>query len=205
MRDVGEWVKEKALSEPLLLFSEISNCPICKARGLEVKEYLYEVPYFGKLILSEGTCRYCGYKYSDVRMADAGTPRKIIVKVKGEEELRYLLVKSAMAAIYIPERGYEMLPGPASAGFISTVEGILHRFDEALKVACRDKVEDMVCKDHERWLRRAIEGSEPFTLIICDYEGTSKVVGENVVETELDKECNRLREKSVALLGAHIE
>ncbi len=177
------------LREPILLYSGRVRCPVCGRETLELKEYLYEVPYFGRILIASGTCSNCGFRYRDVRLAETTKPKKIIVKVRGERELRYLLVKSAYAYLYIPEVGYEMIPGPASTGFISTVEGVLHRFREALEVACRGEEDTEKCREHYRWIDEAIEGRREFTLIICDYEGASKVVGENVVEEELDREC----------------
>ncbi len=188
---------EKSKREPVLLVEETVVCPACGKRALHIREYLYEVPYFGKIVLGEGRCSNCGYRYTDVRVAEASNPKKIVVKVKGEKQLRYLLVKSATAAVAIPERGYEMVPGPASVGFISTVEGILHRFLEALSVICRGREEEPGCRENREWLERAIDGKEEFTLIICDYEGTSKVIGEDVVEDKIDEECRRLSEKSL--------
>ena len=186
----------KSTKEPILLVEEDVVCPACGKPSLHVREYLYEVPYFGEIVIGEGKCSNCGYKYSDVRVAEASEPKKIVVRVNGERQLRYLLVKSATAAVYIPERGYEMVPGPAGTGFITTVEGILHRFLEALSVACRGREGDPVCAENKRWLERAIEGLERFTLVICDYEGTSRVVGVDVVEEPVDDICERLLEKS---------
>ena len=176
--------------EPILLYEGVITCPVCGKRTLSLREYLYEVPYFGRLLLSSGKCSNCGYVYKDIRLAEATKPKKIIVRVNGDRELRYLLVKSAYAYLSIPEKGYEMIPGPASHGFISTVEGVLHRFMEALEVACKNKWEaDEGCKANRDWLRRAIDGKEKFTLVICDYEGASKVIGDNVTELPLDQEC----------------
>ncbi|MEB3816564.1 MAG: ZPR1 zinc finger domain-containing protein [Desulfurococcales archaeon] len=189
----------KAKREPVLLAEETVVCPACGKPTLKVREYLYEVPYFGKIVLGEGRCSNCGYRYSDVRVAEVSEPKKIIVRVNGEKELRYLLIKSATAALLIKEKGYEMVPGPASTGFITTVEGILHRFLDVLEALCAGR-DDPTCRDNKAWLERAIEGLESFTLIICDFEGTSKVVGDNVEEKPIDEECERLYEKSLEYL-----
>jgi zinc finger protein len=195
-RDVTRELIAKAKREPILLAEETVVCPACGERALVIREYLYDVPYFGKIVIGEGKCNVCGYKYSDVRVADVSEPKKIIVRVKGDRQLRYLLVKSATAAILIKEKGYEMLPGPASTGFITTVEGILHRFKEALSVVCKGREHEPGCRENSEWLDRAIDGKEEFTLVICDFEGTSRVIGDDVIEAEIDEECNVLREKS---------
>ena len=194
--DITDEVLGQRLEAPVLLGEETRTCPVCGRRTLKTATYVYKVPYFGMLLITTGQCSSCGYKFRDVKIAEAGPPKKIVVRVEGERELRYLLVKSAFAIVYIPERGYEIVPGPASTGFITTVEGILHRIKEALSVACRDKPGDPKCREHEEWLDRAIEGREKFTLVICDFEGASKVAGkENVEEKHLDEECLRYRDR----------
>jgi zinc finger protein len=153
-----------------------------------VETFLYRVPYFGSIIMDRGECAGCGFKYRDVKLAELGEPKKILVRVEGERELRYLVVKPSTALIYIPERGYESVPGPYSPGYITTVEGILSSFLEALNIACGSP-EEGGCRDHYQWLSRAINGEERFTLVMCDYEGAGKILGEGVLETGLDAEC----------------
>jgi zinc finger protein len=146
-------------------------------------------------MLTNGQCSNCGYKYRDVRLAEARAPRRIEVYVSGERQLRYLLIKSAGTSVLIPERGYEMIPGPASTGFITTVEGILHRFLDVLQGACKSPVNRDACEREKRWLERAIDGLERFTLVLCDYEGGSIVKGDpdSVVVLPLDWECEEKR------------
>lgn len=188
------------VKEPILLYEGTVSCPVCGKRTLKLREYLYEVPYFGRIIISTGKCSNCNYTYRDVRLAETTKPKKIVVPVEGERSLRWLLVKSAYAYLSIPEVGYEMIPGPASHGLISTVEGVLHRFMEALEVACKDRWNvDKSCRDNKKWLEEAINGRRRFTLVICDYEGASKVVGDKVIETQLDQEC--LRKKPEWMTG----
>ena len=169
-----------------------STCPVCGSNTFRINSYIYEVPLFGKILLLEGKCSTCGYRYSDVKTIEQKKPKKIIVHVTGENELRYLILKSATAALKIKETGYEMVPGPASQGFITTIEGILFRFEEALNVICSEGEHKDVCRKHREWLTKAVEGREKFTLIICDFEGTSSVAGERVVYKDLDEECYNL-------------
>jgi zinc finger protein len=189
-----EWddlLKQLAVRAPTKLLEETTICPICGKRTLRLSVYRYEVPYFGGILLSSGQCSNCGYKYRDIRLAEARAPRKIEVHVRGERQLRYLLVKAASSSIYIPERRYEMIPGPASTGFITTVEGILHRFQDVLEGLCKSSSDRNPCERERKWLKRAIEGLERFTLVLCDYEGGSTVKGDpdSVVFLPLDREC----------------
>ncbi|GBF08499.1 zinc-finger protein ZPR1 homolog [Aeropyrum pernix] len=184
-----------------LRIAEVDNavCPACGARAMKLSEYLYSVPYFNNIVISVGECRNCGYRYRDVRLAEATEPKKIVVAVRGEKQLRYLLAKSPLSAVYIPEMDLEMVPGVASVGFITAVEGILHRFHEVAQVACKEGVveaEDLEkCRSVIRWLEEAIEGRRAFTLIICDFDGLSRVIGEHpyVVEEAIDERCQALK------------
>ncbi len=180
--------RELDLREPILLYKDVLTCPVCGKKSLEVISYLYTVDYFGRILIVRGICTNCGYKFRDVKLAEPTRPKKIIVYVQGEKQLRYLLVKSAYAYLAILEKGYEMIPGPASTGFITTVEGVLQRFQEALSIACRDSNNEQ-CREEKEWLKRAIDGLEEFTLVICDYEGASRVIGKNVEEKPLDDYC----------------
>ena len=194
--DASELPGLEIIREPQLILEETAVCPVCGKRTLKLRFYLYEVSYFGKILLTTGMCSNCGYRYRDVRLAEALEPKKIIVRVEGERQLRYLMVKAASAAVFIPERSYEMIPGPASVGFITTVEGILHRFREVLDVGCSAEDADKeLCERERRWLERAIDGLEKFTMVICDYEGGSAVKGEPgyVEELSLDKFCEERR------------
>ncbi len=178
---------------PVKLYeAEGLECPACGARALKVEEYIYKVPVFDYITLTVGYCRNCGYKFRDVRLAEQTEPKKIAVKVEGEEELRYLVARSPLSAIVIPEVGLEMIPARASLGFITTVEGVLWRFHEVAKPLCgtlEDEERRARCLEALSWIERAIEGKEKFTLVICDYDGKSRVVGDRVEVGGLDEEC----------------
>ncbi len=178
--------------EPILLKEERGlRCPVCGKNLFNLKIYLYNIKNFGNILMTVGKCSACGFKTVDVKLAEPTPPKKITVRVEGDEQLRYLVVKSAYSAVIIPEREYEMIPGPASVGFITTIEGLLYRFEEAVKVACKGRESSVECRREIEWIRRAIDGREKFTIIICDFEGGSKVRGnpEFVVEEPLDEIC----------------
>jgi len=161
---------------PKKIREEVLTCPACGKPTLRVEEYLYEVPHIGKVILTAGKCSSCGYKFSDVRLFEAKKPGKIVYKVEGPEDLNALVVRSASASVLIPELGLKMVPGPASEGFITTVEGVLERFLEALHAACADPSADKkACTEMEEKIRAAKEGRMRFTLVIVDPEGVSEI------------------------------
>ncbi len=165
------------MAEPRPIGTMKVRCPACGVRELEITDYLYDAPLVGLLLLSSGRCGSCGYKYSDVRMAEGGEPEMLEVKVERPEDLNVLVIKSSTATLEIPELGVKITPGPASQGFITTVEGILHRVLEVLEVLCSDPSADKKECDRRRGeLEKALEGAMPFTLVITDPDGASKVV-----------------------------
>ncbi|MDM7275728.1 MAG: ZPR1 zinc finger domain-containing protein [Thermoprotei archaeon] len=179
----------EALRGPLKLFESTAKCPVCGGESLEVSVYMYFIPYFGNIVMYIYSCGNCGFKSSNVGVLEEGKPKRVIVRVRGEKELRYIVVKPAKASIRIPEVSLEYTPGPYSTGYITTIEGILHEFQEAASIACQH-AETPECPKILDWLKRAIEGSVEFTLEMCDYEGTGKIAGEEVVETDVN-ECGR--------------
>ena len=83
------------------------------------------------------------------------------MKVNGVEDMNILVAKSSTGTVKIPEIGLEVKPGPASQGYITTVEGILMRVNEVLGKKTT-KVNDL------------LEGKQ-FTLIIYDPIGNSAI------------------------------
>ncbi len=187
----------RADSPPILLYKdEKALCPSCGSRTLAISEYLYTVPYFNKIVITIGSCASCGYKFRDIRLAEASSPKKIEIRIESEKELSYLVAKSPLAALAIKELDVNVVPGRASLGFITTVEGIVDRFIEVARSVCPhiESASDRgLCEKTLEKLLLVKEGRLKATIVICDYDGMSKVVGEGVRESEIDDECLDLK------------
>ncbi len=179
------FLARQELGEPQKLFETRVKCPSCGHDELVVEDYLYEIPYIGKIVLSTGRCRRCGYRFNDVRAAEAKDPRLLKLRVETPDDLNVLVVRASTASIEIPELGLLMEPGPASQGFITTVEGVLERFREVLELLCREDGEE--CRARLEELEKAKRGEKPFTLVIRDPEGVSVIASPKVVEEPLRK------------------
>ncbi len=154
------------------------DCPMCR-RKVVVEEYLYDMPMVGKVLIASGSCRYCGYRFSDVRLAEPREPRRIIYRVEKPGDENALVIRAGTASIEIPELGIEITPGPASRGYITTVEGIILDVLEKTKFLCSSP--DAPKENCERKLRELMEARNvvrPFTLIIVDPEGVSAVLSD---------------------------
>jgi len=167
---------------------DVIKCPMCGERSMEIKIFIYDAPYFGKVVLESGKCSKCGFRWSDVGLLEVTKPKRIIVKIRKTEDLNALVIKAAPAVIKIPELGVEIFPGPAAPGYITTVEGILQRIIDHAPSECLD--ESNPCHEKIESIRRAMRGDIAFTLIIEDPSGRSAVKGggTEVLEEDLKTE-----------------
>ncbi|MCX8205147.1 MAG: ZPR1 zinc finger domain-containing protein [Candidatus Nezhaarchaeota archaeon] len=149
-------------------------CPMCGV-DLEVVDVYYDVPLFGKAVLTSMTCRGCGYRRSDVFSLEERPPCRHELKVEGPEDLSVRVVRSSTATITIPELGIEIRPGLLAEGFVSNVEGVLRRVEAILEQLLRDSEapEDERVRRVLEEVRMAAEGRRAFSLVIEDPCGNS--------------------------------
>lgn len=150
-------------------------CPLCGGE-LDVVDVFYDVPLFGRAVLSSMSCCRCGYRRSDVFSLEERPPCRCELRVEGPEDLSIRVVRSSTATISIPELGIEIVPGVAAEGFVSNVEGVLRRVEAVLEQLSRDAEEPEEGERVRRALeevRLAAEGRLPFTLVIEDPCGNS--------------------------------
>ena len=159
------------------------RCPYCER---EI-EYLYQtenIPFFSDILIVSGRCQ-CGYRHADTMVLSGGEPARWEISVEGPEDLAVRVVRSASAAIRIPELGVEIDPGPACEGFVSNVEGVLDRIGDVLGSvltwAGGEERENALALKERIGLAR--EGSVPFTLSIEDPSGNSAIVSPRATKT----------------------
>ncbi|MET1160676.1 MAG: ZPR1 zinc finger domain-containing protein [Thermoprotei archaeon] len=163
------------------------KCPVC-GREFKVSEYLYEAPYVGKIVISSGVCPRCGYKWSDVRLAESKGPRRIVYEVERPEDLNALVVRASTAKVIIPEIGAELVPGYAAQGYITTVEGLVMDFYEKTKFLCESgEVPREECEEKLKAFEDALNAKFKYTIIIEDPMGVSTVVSSKAREEKLEE------------------
>lgn len=155
------------------VFSSEGRCPACSSEKLEVSVYVYEVPYFDKIMLEVWKCDACGYKKSDVSTLEYGGEVRVVFPVKELKDLNALVIKSSTASIEIPELGIEILPGPAAQGYITTIEGLLEKVLENTPSECFQ--EDSQCSELVKKIKKAMNGEISFTVILTDPHGKSAI------------------------------
>lgn len=136
-----------------------------------------KIPYFGEIMESVLICERCNYRSTDIICLEQKEPSRYIIEA-GEDTLNARVVKSQSATIRIPELGLKVEPGPRSAGYISNIEGVVERFEAALKTALNlfedDESKEKASKILEM-LHEVREGVRKVTVIIEDPFGQSFV------------------------------
>jgi zinc finger protein len=141
----------------------------------------YEVEHFGAVLLSMSKCGRCGYRHSDVITLTNRQPVELRTEVRSLEDLSIRVIKSGTATVSIPEFGATITPGQYSEGYISNVEGILSKIEDALTFML-NTAKGRKLKKGEAMLKKmqAARDSNPrFTLVIKDPLGNSAIVPSN--------------------------
>ena len=100
-------------------------------------------------------------------------------------------MRSQSATVIIPEIGIKVEPGPKSEGYVTNIEGVLSRFEDAVKKALNLFEDDESQKNAKialNALQELKKGNETATLIILDPFGQSNVVSENAQVLEIPED-----------------
>jgi len=161
-------------------------CPSC---ANEI-EYLYQtenIPFFSDILLISANCPLCGYRYVDTQLLKSAEPCRYEYSCSGAEDFAIRVVRSMTGTVKIPELGVQIDPGPACDGFVTNIEGVLDRIERIVQGTLlwaeneeRENAQVLLGK-----IRRAREGTFPFTLIIEDPSGNSAIISEKVRKSPL--------------------
>jgi zinc finger protein len=148
---------------------------------MQTSQTEYEVEHFGTVLISVSACTRCGYRHSDVTTLTNREPIELRTKIWSPEDLNIRVIKSGTATVSIPEFRATITPGQYSEGYISNVEGILSKIEDALTFML-STAKGQKLRKGEAMLRkmRAARDSKPkFTLVIKDPLGNSAIVASN--------------------------
>ena len=169
----------------------IIQCPVCGIEGVAksvMKEL--EIPHFGKVLETTILCPSCGFKHSDVIALEQNDPAKYILEIN-KNNLSIRVVRSQSATISIPELRVKVEPGPKSEGYVTNVEGVLTRFESAVKKALNlfeDEESQINAKNTLKNIQELKKGNGTATLIMLDPFGQSNIVSENAEILEIPEE-----------------
>ena len=182
----------------------IIKCPACAIEGVAksiMKEL--EIPHFGKVMETTIICPSCGFKHSDIISLEQNDPAKYVLEIN-KNNLSIRVVRSQSATVIIPEVGVKVEPGPKSEGYVTNVEGVLTRFESAIKKALNlfdDEESQKNATTALESIRELKKGNDTATLIMLDPFGQSNIVSEKVEILEIPEE--ELRDLKTGF--AHIE
>ncbi|MDO5831707.1 ZPR1 zinc finger domain-containing protein [Methanobrevibacter sp.] len=169
----------------------IIKCPACGIEGVAksiMKEL--EIPHFGKVLETTIQCPSCGFRHSDVIALEQNDPAKYVIEIN-KNNLSVRVVRSQSATVEIPELGVKVEPGPKSEGYVTNIEGVLTRFEDAVKKALNLFDDAQSQENAKRTLKNIQElkkGNGTATLIMLDPFGQSNVVSEKVEISEIPEE-----------------
>lgn len=182
----------------------IIKCPACGIEG-KAKSIMkeLEIPHFGKVLETSIQCPECGFKHNDIIALEQNDPAKYVLEIN-KNTLTVRVVRSQSATVTIPEVGIKVEPGPKSEGYVTNVEGMLNRFEDAVKKALQlfdDEESQINGKNTLDHIQELKNGNKTATLIIQDPFGQSNIVSDKVEILEIPEE--ELRELKTGF--SHIE
>ena len=153
-------------------------------------------PYFGEHTQISLLCEACGWQQTDFIPEDGDEPRAVALQMESEEDLSARVVRSPTGMVRLVDLDLEVLPGRASSGYVTNVEGVLARFEDIVQMVARSAESEA---DTERLLAAAElsqrlamlrEGifDAPVTLEVLDPRGRSRILHERSTSRGLTDE-----------------
>lgn len=162
-------------------FETETKCPSCGS-NLFFIFYRTRVSYEEAVEIQTFFCKKCLYKSSQIRPIERDIPKKLVLEIRNHDDLRIILYRSPEAKVEIPELAAEITPGEISTGEITTVEGVLTKLREKLDLFDEEDAAIEVLDGLKKRIQGMIDGSnEPFTLVIDDPTGKSKINSSRVI------------------------
>ena len=166
-------------------------CPLCHSEdGLTMLTLSTEIPYFGEHTQITLICDSCGWKHTDFIPSEGLKPGAWTLALDSEEKLSARVVRSSSCTIRITELDLEVSPGSSSSGFISNVEGVIKRFEDAIGIVLKgsdSEIDDVMdsANDLLEKLERVKSGDSSSKIELLDPRGRSQILHKNAVSRDL--------------------
>jgi zinc finger protein len=157
------------------------KCPACNDGTIEITKTTYDLPDEDKMLIIKFECSQCNFSNNDIiPLTTKFEPGIISLRITNEEDLKSKIYRSPVGKLEIPELEVIVEPGPSADFYYTNVEGILDRFERAVRIYRNDLdsndpqkegIEEIL-KD----LRKAKMGDFEFTLMITDPGGGSYII-----------------------------
>ncbi|MFX1277034.1 MAG: ZPR1 zinc finger domain-containing protein [Promethearchaeota archaeon] len=163
------------------------KCPSCNQGLILINKVIYDIKDGDQMLILNFECDNCEFSTNDIiPLSTNMKPGIIILKIKNSEDLKSKIYRSPTGKLEIPELELVVDPGPRADFYFTNVEGILFRFESAVKIY-KNNLEDndpqvkeieIILED----LNNAINGDLPFTLKITDLAGGSYIIPQEGTE-----------------------
>ena len=169
-------------------------CPLCHSEdGLTMLTLSTEIPYFGEHTQITLICDSCGWKHTDFIPSEGLKPGAWTLALDSEENLAARVVRSSSCTIRITGLDLEVSPGSSSSGFISNVEGVIKRFEDAIGIVLKGpdgEIDDVMdsANDLLEKLERVKSGDSSSKIELLDPRGRSQILHVNAVSRDLTED-----------------
>ena len=165
-------------------------CPQClKDDALTMLAMSSEIPYFGEHTQITVICESCGWKHTDFIPSDGEKPGYSSLIVDNPEKCSARVVRSSSGTIRIPQLELEVSPGGSSSGFVSNVEGVIKRFEDAVGSILRGNADDekivQASLELLESLRKMKSGHSHFLIELLDPRGRSQIIHNDAIIRDL--------------------
>ena len=165
-------------------------CPQClKDNSLTMLAMSSEIPYFGEHTQITVICELCGWKHTDFIPSDGEKPGYSSLIVDNSEKCSARVIRSSSGTIRIPELELEVSPGGSSSGFVSNVEGVIKRFEDAVGSILRGNADDEKIVQASLELLESLSymksGSSHLLIELLDPRGRSQIIHNDAITRDL--------------------
>jgi zinc finger protein len=157
------------------------KCPACKKGVIKISKTIYDLPDKDKMLIIKFECNVCNFSKNDlIPLTSKIEPGILVLRVTNEEDLKSKIYRSPVGKLEIPELEIIVEPGPNADFFYTNVEGILDRFEQAVRIYYNNIDDNEIQKKEAEDTLNAIEkakvGKLNFTLKITDTGGGSYII-----------------------------
>jgi|TARA_B100001105_G_scaffold255008_1_gene252556 zinc finger protein len=137
-------------------------------------------------------CDKCGWRHTDFIPAEGKKPGAWEMNVDSIEKMNVRIVRSSSCTVIIEELGLEVEPGGSSTGYISNIEGVLNRFEDAVSLIYRQSLTDSTERENQEKCSQLLSeinlvknGELPVKLQLLDPMGHSQILDALAISREL--------------------
>ena len=170
-------------------------CPVCfSENGLTMIAHTSEIPYFGEHTQLTILCPSCGWKHTDFIPAEGKKPGAFSLNINNSEMLSVRIIRSSSCTVRISELGLEVEPGGATTGYVSNIEGVLNRFEDAIRLMYRQSKlsnEKEIVENCEKLfekIKQVKNGEKSVVLTLLDPMGHSQILHQDAVARNLTEQ-----------------